>query len=815
MNQTIGVNITPQSFQPTLHYSQGDVGRVFVVNVTDYDIPSGATVTCVATKPSGMGFTVSGTVSGNSVTFTSTAEMTDEWGRFPAEIRIASGNTLLGTANFLMIGEKDPHPASTIDGTQEELIPQLTLLVNRVEAAAESVHDLTVSATTLTAGSDATATYDSTNNSIAFGIPRGADGDVTRSEFNDLKSDLSSYEVLNDNRFVFSKNLFDSASAVFNYYVDASTGNLISYSGWFATPYLPVDGSSEYSYLILESGQNWSRPSGVYYAFYDSQQRFTHGGVSASNANIACRSGDAFFRGSWYSGSYETTMFGLASDMASYLGTAKEKMTFYVAPKYNSDPYRGLLEAFIQVKNPYYSLRVSGNRIATTQDGYIEGAFIKFDSISVWAQNGLKTKSWASFKTDIQNDPYIEITTAFDETADTLRLLPEHGVVYNYLTNTYHVKNKVYITGLTQHEVIVFYIDANSNPSGVLYDAWANNHKQGIEKYIRTIESRETDLLDYGDNFVFAFATDCHWYFDNTAYHNYTNEMVEELRNCIGFDCYINGGDSIYYGTEFKLNGIASMTEAFEVDHDNYVYCIGNHDYNGVSTGDTQNSSWMFDANGIESLCLRKMKNIHRPDGARYYYRDFEDKKIRVIVLDTSDLDITFDSSGALTTPDPLVTFVVRKAQVDWLCDALDCPDSDWGVIVVMHVGLYLAEDGFIDNNPLSNRSAVIEVLKKYVSKSAYSYSTSSSFPISGSGTFENSKGHLIGVWSGHAHADGYCNKDGFNAIQTECGYPDSASRVVGTIDEICVDCVCVDMTANTITLKRFGSGSDRAYTFV
>lgn len=190
MNQTIGVNITPQSFQPTLHYSQGDVGRVFVINVTDYDIPTGATVTCVATKPSGMGFTVSGTVSGNSVTFTSTAEMTDEWGRFPAEIRIASGNTLLGTANFLMIGEKDPHPASTIDGTQEELIPQLTLLVNRVEAAAESVHDLTVSATTLTAGSDATATYDSTNNSIAFGIPRGADGDVTRSEFNDLKSDL-------------------------------------------------------------------------------------------------------------------------------------------------------------------------------------------------------------------------------------------------------------------------------------------------------------------------------------------------------------------------------------------------------------------------------------------------------------------------------------------------------------------------------------------------------------------------------------------------------------------------------------------------
>ena len=650
--------------------------------------------------------------------------------------------------------------------------------------------------------------------SLSAAAPADLVGDIN-DEVGNLKNTLSDYKLVNDYRFVFSKNLFNSELAVNGYYVNNTNGNLVQYNNWFATQFIKVDDSLSYSFVVRETGHDWAKPAGAYYAFYDANHTFTHGGVTSANTDISTQTGDAYFRISYYSSAIPVTMVGTSSDMDAFVGTRKDKEPFYVAPKYNSDPYRGLLESFIQVENPYYSLRVSGNRITTTQDGIISGAFIKFDSISVWAQNGLKTKSWADFKTDIQNDPYVSIEGAYDGTPDTLTLYPEYGIVYNYLTNTYHFKSKVYITGLTQHEVILFYIDANSNPSGVLYDAWANNHKQGIEKYIRTIESRETDLLDYGDNFVFAFATDCHWYFDNTAYHNYTNEMIEELRDCIGFDCYINGGDSIYYGTKYKLNGVASMTEAFGVNHDNFVYCIGNHDYNGVSTGDTQNSSWMFDADGIESLCLRKMKNITRPSCARYYYRDFEDKKIRVIVLDTSDLDITFDSSGALTTPDPLVTFVVRKAQVDWLCDALDCPTSDWGVIVVMHVGLYLAEDGFIDNNPLINRSAIIEVLNKYVSKSAYSYSTSGSFPISGSGTFENSNGHLVGVWSGHAHADGYCNKDGFNAIQTECGYPDSASRVVGTIDEICVDCVCVDMTEKTITLKRFGTGSDRAYTFV
>lgn len=261
MNQTIGVNIVPQSPQPTLHYSQGDVGRVFVVNVTDYDIPAGATVTCVATKPSGMGFTVSGTVSGNSVTFTSTAEMTDEWGRFPAEIRIASGDTLLGTANFLMIGEKDPHPASTIDGTQEELIPQLTLLVNRVEAAAESVHDLTVSATTLAAGSDATATYDSANNSIEFGIPRGADGDVTRSEFNDLKSELN----------VRSNNVSLLREYETGQYRSSTNGNKYSNADYLLYDYIPVVGDAEY-YLGITSN--------THICFWDANKKFISGIVT-------------------------------------------------------------------------------------------------------------------------------------------------------------------------------------------------------------------------------------------------------------------------------------------------------------------------------------------------------------------------------------------------------------------------------------------------------------------------------------------------------------------------------------------------------
>lgn len=181
MAQTITVDATPNDKsthrRPTLYFSQNDVGREFVIDLYSRDgvtIPSGATVKIQATKPSGFGFSVSGTVTNQSVAFTTTAVMTDEYGKFPAELNITKSGVVIGTANFNIEVEKNPHPDGTTDGQSEEVIPTLTLLVERIEAAAASIHDLSVSATTLNPGNPATALYDETDNKITFGIPRGA-----------------------------------------------------------------------------------------------------------------------------------------------------------------------------------------------------------------------------------------------------------------------------------------------------------------------------------------------------------------------------------------------------------------------------------------------------------------------------------------------------------------------------------------------------------------------------------------------------------------------------------------------------------------
>ena len=197
--QTIIVDMTPGFRMPTIYYSQGDVGTQFAIDLRSRfgdSFPTGTTVTIQATKPSGFGFSVAATSVTNGVaTFTTTAEMTDEFGRFPAELKVTKTGLTLFSANFYMDGEENTHPDGTIDGQQETVIPELAQLVERVEDAASSVLDMTVEAETLAAGSDATYSYDEETNTATFGIPKGADGSLASGVLAPTYSSSSTYAV--------------------------------------------------------------------------------------------------------------------------------------------------------------------------------------------------------------------------------------------------------------------------------------------------------------------------------------------------------------------------------------------------------------------------------------------------------------------------------------------------------------------------------------------------------------------------------------------------------------------------------------------
>lgn len=150
MNQNINVDLIPKfAVYGNLYFSQYDVGREAIINLvngsTEYEIPSGATVTLVATKPSGLGFTQNCTFEGNQITVVCTAEMTDEAGHFPCELRIANGSLLLGTANFTFNVERSPHPEGTTDGTADSVISQITVAFESAMQHIENSGGLTLS----------------------------------------------------------------------------------------------------------------------------------------------------------------------------------------------------------------------------------------------------------------------------------------------------------------------------------------------------------------------------------------------------------------------------------------------------------------------------------------------------------------------------------------------------------------------------------------------------------------------------------------------------------------------------------------------
>ena len=116
----ITVNLQPNSgMAQRISLSQYDVGVPMQITLTDgavsASLPSGCTAKIHGTRPSGVGFSQSCTISGNVVSVNSTTDMTGEYGHFPAEIVLESSGKVIGSANFIMNIEKSPHPDGTID----------------------------------------------------------------------------------------------------------------------------------------------------------------------------------------------------------------------------------------------------------------------------------------------------------------------------------------------------------------------------------------------------------------------------------------------------------------------------------------------------------------------------------------------------------------------------------------------------------------------------------------------------------------------------------------------------------------------------
>lgn len=128
ISKAFSVCITPGGIPPTVHVSEYDVGRSYTVTLLDEDgqafaVPSGTTAKVEGTI-AGHGFSENASVSGSTVTFQLTTNMTAYAGRCWAKIKLTKSGEPVSTCGFILDVDRAGVEAETAigsDGFEEQI----------------------------------------------------------------------------------------------------------------------------------------------------------------------------------------------------------------------------------------------------------------------------------------------------------------------------------------------------------------------------------------------------------------------------------------------------------------------------------------------------------------------------------------------------------------------------------------------------------------------------------------------------------------------------------------------------------------------
>lgn len=240
----------------------------------------------------------------------------------------------------------------------------------------------------------------------------------------------------------------------------------------------------------------------------------------------------------------------------------------------------------------------------------------------------------------------------------------------------------------------------------------------------------------------------------------------------------------------------------------------GNHDCN-YNLSDRSLTNVLLDSD----FAIVYQQNGHygenRVNNSNYYYKDFNDKKVRLIGLDSSDLPETTDSSGK-TVFNRFTQSGFQQEQLNWLANnALQVPNG-YTVVITMHWPLNHTVYDY-DDSGMINHGALKTILEDFVSGGSRSIKSDGTIPVDISYSFSNS-GVIAGVLSGHRHLDQQKSVNGINYILTRCSLISGDNMIKakrldydGTPSEDAFDIVSIDTSNRILTTTRFGAGSEDA----
>lgn len=377
-----------------------------------------------------------------------------------------------------------------------------------------------------------------------------------------------------------------------------------------------------------------------------------------------------------------------------------------------------------------------------------------------------------------------------------------------------------------------------SAPVEIYIDNGLNN---SVPDYVTTeaeTVARIVNRHQSNDSVIFPFLSDAHcgYYTDPK---NGAAKLAGQLLNLIGkrapFDFIVNGGD---YSTgawnttrDSTYQDIENYTELTAEAHKGIaaIWVPGNHDdapY--MATEDRATQKDVFTLIGRKN----RLSGAVCPNGCNYGYMDLDNRKLRVIYLDTDDKRRwgTVAVGAAETPPDYLNAHNVGGEQLLWLANtALDFTDktnpTEWSIIVVSHVALNIS-------------GTIIDA----VSGTAYAHSTENAATIlnaykngkRGSIThndvtveydFSTLASRAVVICCVHGHNHSFCDEmvgsilsigcpNVMNGREQESSDGNTYTKTAGTADGTSFCILTIDRENCMIYADCVGVGYDREFTF-
>lgn len=356
------------------------------------------------------------------------------------------------------------------------------------------------------------------------------------------------------------------------------------------------------------------------------------------------------------------------------------------------------------------------------------------------------------------------------------------------------------------------------------------------------------------DCFTLAWLSDIHignsynidgkWVTDDTSAIE-AGQGLHEMSKTAPCDMIALGGD-LASGTIMTQHedGMIQLDKAMEymrpaTFHTPTLHLVGNHDdVPWRATSDRLSRAELFSRFGKKNLLCGAVTN-DADKGCNYGYLDFENRKMRVIYLDTHDKngwESTNRVQGTDTNSDYLDACNVSAKQLDWLANvALDFSKkkspSEWGIVVLshthlnIHAGNHTYTDATSGSTYTANTDNVIKVLTDYLSKAAGSITLNGETAIYDfSGITE--KANLYCCINGHRHCYEFREYGGKKIPGITCpNTRDGGERAgddgktytktPGTGESCSFNVITIDRKNGKIYADNHGAGIDRVFDVV